>query len=412
VTQGVPLSSLIFNVVVNAVVREWLRRTLDDEAARDGLTMAQSATPIVSFYVDDGVLSARDPVWLQSALNILITLFEQVGLETNTKKTQVMTCIPSKIRESLSKEVYHDRKLGLLSSTDRKRLCVECDICGERLQASSLQSHLEMQHDVYRSFVLNWELTEVMPTTFCAQLHTASGEYDCPVPGCVGTANDMGYNLRRHFVMRHPTHTVIIPKEGSLPLPRCHLCGMQTPAESLSKGHTQTELCWDLCAWKRQHALTRDSWLALEMQFTTYGKELEQVLVFKYLGRLLACDDNDTQAMRGNLAKARKCWAWISCVLRAENAEPQVCVVFYKATVMSVPLFGSETWSLAPGTLKRLDGFHHRAAWRMAGMHPLHDSEGNWTYPSNTRVLKKGGLYTIEHYIGVRRQTISNYFVN
>ncbi len=99
--------------------------------------------------------------------------------------------------------------------------------------------------------------------------------------------------------------------------------------------------------------------------------------MFKYLGRLLACDDNNTQAMRVNLAKARKCWAWISHVLRAENAKPRVCGVFYKATVISVLLFGSETWSLAPGTLNRLKGFHHRAAWRMAGMRPLHDGEGN-----------------------------------
>ncbi len=48
----------------------------------------------------------------------------------------------------------------------------------------------------------------------------------------------------------------------------------------------------------------------------------------------------------------------------------------------------------------------------MAGMRPSHDGEGNWTYLSNTRALKKVGLYTIEHYIGVRWQTISNYIVN
>jgi hypothetical protein len=158
--------------------------------------------------------------------------------------------------------------------------------------------------------------------------------------------------------------------------------------------------------------VAKDSQLTLEMQFTAYGEELDRVLVFKYLGRLLACNDKDTQAMRGNLAKARKCWARISRVLRAENPKPQVCGVFYKATVMSVLLFGSETWSLAPGTLKRLDGFHHRAARWMAGMRPSHDGKGNWTYPSNTRALKKVGLYTIEHYIGVRWQTISNYIVN
>ena len=46
VMQGKPLSSLIFNMVVDAVViREWLRQTFDVEAAaaRSGLTMEQIA---------------------------------------------------------------------------------------------------------------------------------------------------------------------------------------------------------------------------------------------------------------------------------------------------------------------------------------------------------------------------------
>jgi hypothetical protein len=38
--------------------------------------------------------------------------------------------------------------------------------------------------------------------------------------------------------------------------------------------------------------------------FTAYGDKLERVEVFKYLGRLLAYDDNDTQAVRNNLKKA------------------------------------------------------------------------------------------------------------
>jgi len=36
VTRGGPLSSLMFNVCVDAVIREWLRRTLSKEAARGG----------------------------------------------------------------------------------------------------------------------------------------------------------------------------------------------------------------------------------------------------------------------------------------------------------------------------------------------------------------------------------------
>ena len=37
VTQGGPLSSLMFNVCVDAVVREWLCQMLDKDATRDGI---------------------------------------------------------------------------------------------------------------------------------------------------------------------------------------------------------------------------------------------------------------------------------------------------------------------------------------------------------------------------------------
>jgi hypothetical protein len=96
---------------------------------------------------------------------------------------------------------------------------------------------------------------------FYAHIHTATSVYDCPVPGCIGTANT-GFNLQRNFVMRHPAHVVIISKEGSMPFPS---------AKALSTGHMQTELCRDLCAWKEQHAAARDSQLALNTQFTVYG---------------------------------------------------------------------------------------------------------------------------------------------
>jgi hypothetical protein len=37
ITQGVPLSTFMFNVCVDAVIREWLHRTLGDDAACDGI---------------------------------------------------------------------------------------------------------------------------------------------------------------------------------------------------------------------------------------------------------------------------------------------------------------------------------------------------------------------------------------
>ena len=88
------------------------------------------------------------------------------------------------------------------------------------------------------------------------------------------------------------------------------------------------------------------------------------------MGKLLAYDDEDIQAVRSNLKKARRVWARISRILRAKNASPRVCGMFYKATVQSVLLFGSETWCLAPAALKSLEGFHVKAARCMTGMLP------------------------------------------
>jgi hypothetical protein len=134
--------------------------------------------------------------------------------------------------------------------------------------------------------------------------------------------------------------------------------------------HYETALCKDGVARKVQHAAAERAHLALSQMFTAYGEELERVEVFKYLGRLLAYNDNDTQAVRNNLKKARDIWARLSRTIRAENAPPRVRGVFYKATVQLILLFGSETWNLLPVSLKSLEGFHIRAAWHMAGKKP------------------------------------------
>jgi len=169
-------------------------------------------------------------------------------------------------------------------------------------------------------------------------------------------------------------------------------------------------MCKDGVERKVQYAAAERAHLALQQTFRAYGAELERVEVFKYLGRLLAY--NDAQAVRGNLKKARSIWARLSRTIRAENASPGACGIFYKATVQSILLFGSETWNLSPQSLKCLEGFHLRAAWRMAGKRPTKLPDGTWTYPNSTAVLDEVGLKTIAHYIGVRRQHIASYIVD
>jgi hypothetical protein len=95
IAQCDPLSSLMFNVCVDAVIREWLWRTIDKEAAHG--RFAGVSREIVAFFVDDRLIRSRELVWLQSALNILVTIFESIGLRRNPEKTKVMTCVPGNI---------------------------------------------------------------------------------------------------------------------------------------------------------------------------------------------------------------------------------------------------------------------------------------------------------------------------
>jgi hypothetical protein len=59
---------------------------------------------LVAFYADDRLIASRDPVWLQESFDVLIGLFERIGLFTNAAKTKVMVCTPGKIREGYTEE--------------------------------------------------------------------------------------------------------------------------------------------------------------------------------------------------------------------------------------------------------------------------------------------------------------------
>jgi hypothetical protein len=138
----------MFNVCVDAVVREWLYQTLDEDIAQDRIGN-QVAKILVAFYVNDGFIASRDPGWLQESFDILIGLFEWIGLFTNASKTKVMICIPGRIREAYTEEQYAEYKSPTGAAADNKRRRIDCEICGTSLAAGSYQSHLESQHDVF-----------------------------------------------------------------------------------------------------------------------------------------------------------------------------------------------------------------------------------------------------------------------
>ena len=134
-------------------------------------------------------------------------------------------------------------------------------------------------------------------------------------------------------------------------------------------GHQTTKECQVGVEWKQQREAAVTSALALWQQFLVHREARERVEVFKYLGRLLAQDDDDIQAICVQLRKARGTWACVGQVLRTENVTPWVVVKFYKAVVWAVLLYGSKTWVLSMATLVSLEGSHIHAAYRMAVRH-------------------------------------------
>ena len=101
-TQGGPLSPTIFNLMVDAVIRDWLRQVVSAESARDGITSADIQQLLSCCYADDGLVLSRDPEMLQRVFDILTGLFDRVGLRTNTKKNAVTIMLPGKIQTCLS----------------------------------------------------------------------------------------------------------------------------------------------------------------------------------------------------------------------------------------------------------------------------------------------------------------------
>ena len=53
---------------------------------------------VACFYVDDVLIASRDPYFLQRAFDLLMELYDSVGLQTNTTKTETMTFLPGAIR--------------------------------------------------------------------------------------------------------------------------------------------------------------------------------------------------------------------------------------------------------------------------------------------------------------------------
>eukprot|EP00978_Attheya_sp_CCMP212_P003779 scaffold8023_cov54-Attheya_sp.AAC.7 len=340
VTQGDPVPPTIFNIMVDAVIRYWLSLACGKDASRDGLCY-EVKEQCVLFYADDELLSARNKDWVQDSFDILIRIFERVGLRMNISKTQAMICTPGHISGGQSTSAYQWRMTGIGENyQERQRrqvVCPDCDVC---LAQSSLTHHMWVQHGRTRTSGLEPMEAFCEPVEYQVFFPKTVHLIDCPIKGCPGKATSRA-NLRAHFMYQH------VP------------CRIHHPSH--------TAMCRSGADRKGQRLVLDEACQASEHVLMAKGVPLDTVPIFKYLGRLLSNNDGDWPAVDANLCKAQKSWARISLILARDGATPRVSGMFYKAVVQSILLFGSETWVMTNPMLKALESFHRWVDRRISG---------------------------------------------
>ena len=86
---------------------------------------------------------------------------------------------------------------------------------------------------------------------------------------------------------RHVHDTVVILEEGNPPLPRFPRCDLQVSRRALNGRHLGTNQCRTGAERKIRILATAEGEAALERAFGAYGRRLNSVKEFRYLGRVL-----------------------------------------------------------------------------------------------------------------------------
>ena len=127
---------MIFNIVVDAVVRAVLEEVCSPQEAQHGMVWALGEIKLV-FYGYDGEIFGRYHEWVQDALAVTVAMFRGMGLETNLKKTKAMVCTPGFIWGKWGEMAY--KRLATVEVSafgDQKEMMVSCTVCGVKVEES------------------------------------------------------------------------------------------------------------------------------------------------------------------------------------------------------------------------------------------------------------------------------------
>ena len=125
------LSPMIFNIVVDAIIRFWRHENTNED---DSLK--------TQFNADDGTISDNCAKEVQQALDIFTDGFPRMGLKMNSKKMVAIVITGGKVVVNISDEVYARKQgNGGLTSKERRAQKVDCRVCEAKVSSAGLNQH-------------------------------------------------------------------------------------------------------------------------------------------------------------------------------------------------------------------------------------------------------------------------------
>jgi hypothetical protein len=378
----------------------------------------------IQFYADDGVLWGESGQIVQSQMDLISSSFASLGLKMNAKKTEFMAMTGNTPIVTVSDRAFNRKRKGEgLSHREYSLEKVDCPLCGSKVNRQYLKKHQKTAkcQELRREYVS--AQAEQSEQTICPPVATHSTSIDrppetyefnmpgggaiscCPVDGCP-YATQFRPEMRRHFRHRHPKDLITIAED--VELHTCEACGFRGSATGLSL-HRGSKNCAKLAKRRNDLAQRERQTAAASHVFTVDGTPIKKVTEFKYLGRIVEENDDDTPAIRRNLKRARTQWGRFSRLLRRQKANRWAMSTFYKVIVASVLLYGSESWVISKDLMRELRSFHHRCARHVVRRHIRLEEDGTWTCPPNAAVLADAELLPVEAYIQVRKNTIMDF---
>ena len=215
--------------------------------------------------------------------------------------------------------------------------------------------------------------------------------------------------MRMHFFNRHVWDIVIILEEGNPPPAQCPQYNMLVPWRTLNSRHHATVQCAKGAKRKRRWMAEAELRESTERAFDAYGKPLENVLAFKYLGRVMTEIDDDWPAVAGNLSKARKIWGRLLRILCWEGADARVLGNFFRTVVQAALLIGAETWVINLRMERALDSFQNGAACRITSIQLWRRGDGIWAYTPLKEATREAGFEGIRKSFTRRPNTVAQY---